>query len=65
MYKQVKARGWGVLALIVPWGVIGMAVNLTQGQTSPSRIWVWAAAVCIVSTITVPRVLKVLRRTGR
>jgi hypothetical protein len=62
MTNQPNRRGWGVLALIVPWGIIGMAVNLTQGSASPAMIWVWAAAACIASTIAIAFARKLLRR---
>ncbi len=50
MSNQSKPRGWNILALIVPWGIIGMVVNLTQDRASPAMIWVWAAAASIPIT---------------
>jgi hypothetical protein len=65
MTNQPTRRGWSVLTLIVPWGVIGMAVNLTQGRTSPAMIWVWAAAASIGLTLAITFTLKFLRRAAR
>jgi len=54
-----------VLALTVIWGVVGMAVNLTQGPGSPAMIWVWAAGAIVASAIGASYVLKLFRRTAR
>jgi hypothetical protein len=65
MDNQSDRRGWGVLTLIVPWGIVGMVVNLTQDRASPAMIWVWAAAASIASTIAISLALKFFRRAAR
>jgi hypothetical protein len=65
MTNQPTRQGWGVLALIVPWGIVGMAVNLTQGSGSPAMIWVWAAGAIVASAVAIPYALKTIRRVAR
>jgi len=62
MTNQPNRRGWGVLALIVPWGIIGMVVNLTHGGATSAMIWAWAAVACVASTIAIAFARKFLRK---
>jgi len=65
MTNQPTRWGQGLRVLVVLWGVVGMAVNLTQGPGSPAMIWVWAAGAIVASAIGASYVLKLFRRTAR
>ena len=65
MTNPLTHPGWGVLALTVIWGVVGMAVNLTQGPGSPAMIWVWAAEAIVAGAIIIFYALTIFRRTAR
>jgi TM2 domain-containing membrane protein YozV len=65
MTNQLTRPGRGVLALIVTWGIVGMAVDLTQGPGSPAMVWVWAAGAIVAGAVAIIYARKIFRRAAR
>lgn len=61
MNKQLSPRQWTAVTLVVAWGVIGMAANLTQARLAPATVWLLAAIASIAITLAMSCFRKVSR----